>query len=170
MRNSADRFKAKVEVQPNGCWKWIAGTGSGSESHRYGRFWLDGDRINAHRASWLIFKGKIPDGLYVCHKCDYTLCVNPDHLFVGSQAKNLDDMAKKGRAFNGQGSKTACPKGHPYDEQNTYLDKRGKRSCKQCRTEWSREHREYAVQNMRNWRAKQKVEREAFLKKVGLLD
>ncbi len=53
--------------------------------------------IGAHRASWQIHYGDIPHGLFVCHHCDNPSCVRPDHLFLGTQQQNIDDMMKKGR-------------------------------------------------------------------------
>ena len=58
---------------------------------------------------------------YVCHTCDVPLCVNPDHLFVGSQRDNMKDAAAKGRMTGLRPPKTHCPKGHPYDEKNSYM-------------------------------------------------
>ena len=51
----------------------------------------------AHRAAWRLFKGEIPAGLYVCHKCDEKLCANPDHLFLGTAVDNMQDASRKGR-------------------------------------------------------------------------
>jgi HNH endonuclease len=77
----------------------------------------------------MICNGAIPDGLQVCHACDNPRCCNPAHLFLGTQLDNLLDMISKGRNVNA--SKTDCPQGHPYDEANTYRDKRG-RHCRAC--------------------------------------
>ena len=88
------RFFSKVNKKgPNECWEW---TGSRNEQ-RYGQFW-DGVRcIRAHRFIWELFIGSIPDGMYICHKCDNPSCCNPEHLFCGTQQDNIDDMYSKGR-------------------------------------------------------------------------
>jgi hypothetical protein len=58
--------------------------------------------MTAHRASWIIHNGKIPNGLFVCHKCDNKKCVNPDHLFLGTQKDNMKDKISKGREARGK--------------------------------------------------------------------
>jgi len=89
-----DRFMEKVQPEPmSGCWLWDGAiTGGGYGEMRY----LD-RRQDAHRVAWMIHRGEIPDGLYVLHRCDVKLCVNPDHLFLGTQKQNIHDMMRKGR-------------------------------------------------------------------------
>lgn len=92
------RFWAKVEKGP-GCWLW---TGA-KNSRGYGQTasGLKGKSKLAHRASYEHFYGPIPDGLYVLHRCDVPHCVNPQHLFVGTAADNMQDAVRKGRALVG---------------------------------------------------------------------
>lgn len=91
-----ERFYKYVSPEPNtGCWLWI----KKGDKDGYGSFWVNDFKksIQAHRASYMIFKGIIPKGLLVCHSCDVTACVNPDHLFLGTAKDNVHDMYKKGR-------------------------------------------------------------------------
>lgn len=94
-----DRFHEKYEiVEPGGCWIWT-GTVDGNG---YGRIKVSGRRKGAHRVSWEIHNGPIPKGnghhgTCVLHHCDVTLCVNPAHLFLGSNADNVHDSMGKGR-------------------------------------------------------------------------
>ena len=90
----------------------------------------------AHRLAWEEVNGPIPAGLCVLHKCDNRACVNVDHLFLGTYQDNALDMVAKGRHGKPEAKKTHCPWGHPYSEENTWLDKkRNQRHCRQCMRE-----------------------------------
>jgi hypothetical protein len=94
-------------------------------------FFLDGRRERAHRASYSLFVGAIPEGMVVRHKCDNPPCVNPRHLQVGTLGDNNQDTWDRGRRKPWQVSITACPSGHEYSPENTRLYN-GKRHCRAC--------------------------------------
>lgn len=105
-KSMEQRFWEKVSFGfgENACWIWSS-TLTGN--HYYGSFW-DGKRHSrAHRISWEICNGKIPEGMFVCHSCDNPACVNPNHLFLGDFGDNMQDMWDKNRhPINNMGRKS----------------------------------------------------------------
>lgn len=99
-RPLVDRFWEKVD-KGEGCWEWTANCLKKKDgTKRYGLLGA-GRRgegmLYAHRVSWELHNGAIPQGLMVLHRCDNPLCVRPDHLFLGDQTDNMQDMIRKGR-------------------------------------------------------------------------
>jgi hypothetical protein len=94
-----DRFDEKWIPEPfSGCWLWTAAW----NPQGYGQFTMPKRPQLAHRMAWTFYKGEIPTGVHVLHKCDTPACVNPDHLFLGSHQDNMTDAYRKGRVAIGQ--------------------------------------------------------------------
>lgn len=121
-----DRFSAKVDKSPD-CWEWIGAITSAG----YGSFWLSSRSrsISAHRLAWIIRHGSIPDGegyhgVCVLHHCDNRKCVNPSHLFLGSNQDNVRDCVMKGRLTVKRGAEHGMSKLNEDDVRKIRLDTR----------------------------------------------
>lgn len=124
--NAIDRFLAKVDA-PNGifgCWVWQGQTEKG-----YGRFYIDGGSVRAHRWAYQRAVGPIPEGLVLDHLCRNPSCVNPFHLEAVTQAVNT----LRGTGFAAvNAAKTHCSRGHEFTPANTYRRRSGGRECRIC--------------------------------------
>mgnify|MGYP001562057274 CR=1 FL=1 len=134
------RFNDKWIPHPRtGCWIWIGALQGGG----YGAFSVGRKPRPAHRISYELYIAPISTGLNVLHKCDVRACVNPDHLFPGTQKDNILDAMAKGRMpqFYEHKIRPTCPRGHAFDEPNTYLDRTGTRHCRRCGADNARRYR-----------------------------
>lgn len=128
---------ASVVKRDSGCWEWIASTRRGG----YGQLTYHGRPYTAHRASYEVHKGTVPDGLLVLHKCDNRSCVNPDHLYAGTYVDNRRDMLERSGWKHPFRQRTECFAGHPYTEGSYGIAKDGSRTCRQCMREHQRRYR-----------------------------
>lgn len=107
MKTLLQRFEEKFSPEPNsGCWLWTGCLSGG----RYGGLRVNGRMERAHRVSYKLYKGPIPEGMFVLHKCDIPSCVNPNHLFLGTHADNMAGRNAKNRQAKLKGESHGCAK------------------------------------------------------------
>lgn len=132
------RFWDKVEKSDR-CWMWSAGT----SSEGYGRYYLGAENgakrhDYAHRISYAIAHGPIPEGLHIDHLCRVRSCVNPSHLEAVTCKVNL----LRGETVTARNaSVTHCPSGHPYSGENLLVNNRGQRQCASCKRSYNDKYR-----------------------------
>lgn len=96
--SAAERLTSKIEYDPNGgCWLWSGLT----HPFGHGTIGVNGKNTLTHRFAWTLWRGEIPAGRHVLHKCDVPQCVNPDHLYLGSDKENARDRVERGRQVRG---------------------------------------------------------------------
>lgn len=134
--NLDQRFWAKVE-KTEACWFWTAAIGDDG----YGRFWAEGQMRRAHRVSYIAMVGSVPEGLVLDHLCRQRSCVRPDHLEPVTPLENSLRGIGPTLSTYQYVNVTSCPKGHPYDADNTYHrpDRPG-RECRACQREACRRY------------------------------
>lgn len=130
MRDPFARFWRDVEkADGDCCWLWQGRT----NERGYGLLSVGGRDRFAHRISYALHRGAVPEGALVLHSCDTPACVRPDHLCAGDAAENVRDMVSRGRHRNQHKGKSACVHGHPYTPENTFRRRRtGWRECRIC--------------------------------------
>lgn len=135
--------KLVARTKPDGdCWIWQGAVGSVRQyqSAVRGETYYNGEYLSVHRAMWMAAYGPIPEKRCVCHSCDSSLCVNPEHLWLGTHQQNMQDMRLKGRSSGA--SATHCKQGHPLSGDNLVqtllVGKNPQRRCKICRDEYNR--------------------------------
>lgn len=153
-RSLEERFWQFVApmTEGRGCWEWTGGL----HEFGYGKLW-DNDaqeNVGAHRVSFKLHKGDIPPGFEALHSCDNASCVNPSHLFAGTQGDNVRDCVAKGRHRNGDrtlaasitrarhAAKTHCKRGHVIDGATTLKSGRMMRFCTTCAAAQKRAYKE----------------------------
>lgn len=127
LRDLPQRMQDKIQVTPDGHWIWTAG----QTTTGYGKTTYKGLRTRkAHRVVYALLVGPVPDSLDLDHRCRIRLCVNPDCVEPVTRGENLLRSPLVGKY---RSRWTECPRGHPFDEANTYrAPGTGKRACRAC--------------------------------------
>lgn len=143
LRDVKSRFLGKIKKQGD-CWLWSGHV----EKNGYGKFYLHGSMRWAHRVSYELFKGSIPNDRELDHLCRVHSCVNPSHLEAVTHKENIDRSPISSCLVlaNEMKSKTHCPQGHPYSDENTYTNTIGlyggkNRHCRICTKKHQSEYR-----------------------------
>lgn len=155
----AARFATHViRRAPSDCWPWQAGLSATG----YGKFWLRGRTVGAHRVAYELEKGPIPRPLSIDHLCRNRACVNPRHLEAVPIRTNI--LRGDGPAAR-NARRSHCKNGHRFTEDNTYRNPRGMRSCRTCQRQhirdWECKNREKRVGQRRAWHANNLAARRA---------
>lgn len=131
-----DKLISKVRQEESGCWIWT-GPWHKNRPWAQNRYGYTTAKVNgktrhldAHRAMMFAIQGPLTREQCVCHRCDVPLCINPNHLFIGTMKENIWDSRRKLRHY--ESKRDYCERGHPLFGDNLYLAKNGSRHCKAC--------------------------------------
>lgn len=122
----AERYFWERVRKTDGCWLWVGNI----RDDGYGRAWFDKSRYQAHRVSYVLAGGVLPEGLVLDHLCRVRNCVNPAHVDLVENGVNVL-RGVGASALNAR--KSACKWGHPFSEENTLITPAGHRACRPCR-------------------------------------
>ena len=117
-----ERIENRIDMSTSDCWLWLGSV----TSRGYGNIGVEGKTKSVHRVYWEALNGPAPEDMFVCHTCDVPICVNPEHLFLGTRLDNTQDMVNKGRAANLK--LTHCKRGHLLGKAQSKKVRR----CKLC--------------------------------------
>ena len=134
-QNLVKRFWSKVRKTPNGCWLWTACL----NEHGYGVFELHRRTFKAHRISYVLLKGQIPEGLELDHVCRNPKCVNPGHLEPVTHRENI---LRGDTVWGIAARRPTCVHGHLLSGHNLYIRPNGSRNCLQCKSNSLRRYRQ----------------------------
>lgn len=127
-QNTVEDFYRKIN-KTDSCWLWMGKP----DKDGYGKFTLNKKRQRAHRISYKLNIGPIPeDKPQILHHCDNPPCVRPEHLYAGTNKENMRDKVTRNRASNQNKFKTTCPRGHEYDTFRKKKNGKTERRCKTC--------------------------------------